>query len=186
MPDILVFMGLIASGKSFLAEKFAQQQGARYLNTDRVRKELAGIEATKHRPDGLAQGIYTPEYTERTYQFILDTAEGELQKRNSVVLDGSYSKRTGRNRVIEYGRRNNAETYFILCRCSENEVKKRLEQRARDPQAVSDGRLDIYLKQKETFELPDELDGDKLLVLDTEKELGVLLKEVTGWLKKRG
>jgi predicted kinase len=182
MPDILVFMGLIASGKSFLAEKFAKRQGTQYLNTDRVRKELAGIAATERRPDDLGLGIYTPEFTERTYQAMLDACEVELQAGNSIVLDGSYSKPSGRSKVIEYAQKNNAEAYFILCSCSEDTVKKRLELRARDPQAVSDGRWEIYLKQKESFELPNELAANRLLVLDTEKELNELLKEVTGWL----
>jgi len=182
MPQILVFFGLIASGKSFLAEAYARKQGALYLNTDRVRKELAGIDVTERRPDGLAQGIYSPEFTERTYQAMLDAASVHLQSGKNVVLDGSYSNSNDRIRVIENGRKNGAEVQFILCQCTENEVKRRLEQRARDPLAVSDGRWDIYLKQKETFEDPEELDKKQLLILNTKAELSELLAIVMQWL----
>jgi len=182
--EILVFFGLIASGKSTLAEAFAHRRGMLYLNTDRVRKELAGIAATERRPDEHGQGIYNREYTEKTYQAMLDAASGELQQGKSIVLDGSYSSRAERARVLECGNRNGAKVCFILCHCSEEETRRRLELRARDPLAVSDGRWDIYLKQKKTFEHPDELTGDQLLILDTEAELEQLLEATTSWLGK--
>jgi len=184
MPELLVFFGLIASGKSFLAEAYARKQGALYLNTDRVRKNLAGIKATQRRADGLAQGIYTPEYTERTYQAMLDAAGIQLQAGKDVVLDGSYSNSNDRNRVIECGNKNGARVQFILCQCAEEVVKRRLEQRARDPLAVSDGRWEIYLKQKKKFEPPEELEKKQLLILNTERELNELLEIVRGWLLK--
>ncbi|MCI5209954.1 MAG: hypothetical protein D3910_14420 [Candidatus Electrothrix sp. ATG2] len=67
-PTLYIFFGLIASGKSTLAELFAEAQGFPYYNTDRVRKELAGIALNERRPDGMDQGIYTPAFTEKTYQ----------------------------------------------------------------------------------------------------------------------
>lgn len=182
--EILVFFGMIASGKSTLAEAFARRRGMLYLNTDRVRKELAGIAATERRPDKHGQGIYSREYTEKTYQTMLDAAVQEVQQGNGVVLDGSYSSRNERARVLECGKSYRAKVCFILCHCSEEETRRRLELRARDPQAVSDGRWDIYLKQKETFEQPDELTPAQLLILDTEGELNELLSTVGGWIEK--
>ncbi|MCF6187378.1 MAG: AAA family ATPase [Desulfobulbaceae bacterium] len=182
--EILVFFGLIASGKSTLAEAFARRQGVLYLNTDRVRKELAGIAVTERRPDEHGRGIYSREYTEKTYQAMLDAAAGELRQGKSVVLDGSYSSRKERARVLECGNRNGAKVCFILCHCSEEETRHRLELRARDPLAVSDGRWDIYLKQKETFEHPDELASSQLLILDTEAELDKLLSTITSWVEE--
>jgi len=184
MPEIVVFFGLIASGKSFLAEAYARKQGVLYLNTDRIRKDLAGIDATERRLDELAQGIYSREYTRRTYQAMLDLAGVHLQTGKNVVLDGSYGNSNDRLRVIECGKKNGAEIKFILCQCTEDEVKLRLKQRARDPLAVSDGRWDIYLKQKDSFIPPAELNENQLLILNTESELNELLEVVTGWLYK--
>ncbi len=183
--EILVFFGLIASGKSTLAEAFARRRGMLYLNTDRVRKELAGIAATERRPDEHGQGIYSREYTKRTYQAMLAAAAQELQQGKNVVLDGSYSRRAERERVRECARKNGAKVCFVLCHCSEEETRRRLELRARDPLAVSDGRWDIYLKQQKTFEQPDELEPTQLLILDTETELEQLLDAATRWLGKK-
>ena len=54
---IFVFFGLIASGKSTLAEHFAKRYHLPYYNTDRVRKELAGIiQAIRHRAENPVNG----------------------------------------------------------------------------------------------------------------------------------
>ncbi|WP_457573436.1 AAA family ATPase [Desulfolithobacter sp.] len=173
---IYVFFGLIASGKSTLARAWAEQHGFLYLNTDRVRKELAGLQPTERRPDGLGQGIYTPEFTRRTYDAMLARADEALRRgAGGVVLDGSYSNRGERDRVRELARRHGAELLFVLCYCSEEEVARRLALRARDPEAVSDGRWEIYLKQKEFFSMPGELAPGELLRLDTEADITTLL-----------
>ena len=182
MPALLVFFGLIASGKSTLAENFAESENMEYWNTDRVRKELAGIEATCRQSEALDQGIYSPAFTERTYAAMLARTTDGLGRGKGVVLDGSYSRRRDRAAVLACGRREKALVRFILCSCSDTEVKRRLAMRARDPQAVSDGRWEIYLRQKESFEPPDELAPDQLLLLNTEAEPDVLLQRIHQWL----
>ena len=180
--DLWVFFGLIASGKSTLAEIFAESENMEYLNTDRVRKELAGIEATQHKSEDPGQGIYNPAFTERTYATMLARAADSLGQGRGVVLDGSYSRRKDRAAVLACGRQEKAPVRFILCSCSDTEVKRRLAMRARDPLAVSDGRWEIYLRQKESFESPDELAPDQLLQLNTEADPAFLLRQIRQWL----
>ncbi len=178
-PVIFVFFGLIASGKSFLAERFAAERDLPYFNSDRVRKELAGIAATERRPDGIGLGIYTPELTAKTYQTMLARAEESLQHGAAgVILDGSYSIAAGRSKVRDMAQRLGATPLFILCACSEAETKRRLELRANDPNAVSDGRWEIFVRQSETFVQPDELPPEMLLRLDTEAKPEILLKRI--------
>jgi len=182
MRAIVVFFGMIASGKSTLAERFADRHDLLYLNTDRVRKELAGLAATERRPDGIGQGIYTAEFTRRTYSAMLERARVELARGRGVVLDGSYADRQERARVIDCA---GLAARFILCTCSDEIVRRRLAIRSRDPQAVSDGRWEIYLHQKESFIWPDELEPSQLLLLDTEDTPDHLLARVEVWLKKK-
>jgi predicted kinase len=181
-PTIYVFFGLIASGKSTLAELFAAENNFPCYNTDRVRKELAGIGATDR--DGMDRGIYTPEFTDKTYQAMLNRAEQDLkQGREAVVLDGSYSREQDRAKVIRLAGSLEAAVFFILCSCSELEVKRRLALRAQDPNAVSDGHWEIFVLQKKKFALPEELAAEQLLELDTEAEPDQLLRrlqQITG------
>ncbi len=182
---IYIFFGLIASGKSTLAKLFAEEHGFSYYNTDRVRKELAGIVATERRPDGMGQGIYSPEFTEKTYQTMLSRTELDLINQGipGVVIDGSYSKETDRHKVRELAdslslHGETVRTLFILCSCSDEETKRRLDLRAQDPEAISDGRWEIFVRQKEKFTAPDELSPDQLVSIDTEEKLERLLKSL--------
>ena len=171
-PRIYVFFGMIASGKSFLGQSFAESRNFSYYNTDRVRKELAGLEPSSDCGDELNQGIYSKEFTLKTYGTLLDRAREQLlQGAEGVVLDGSYSTLLERGRVREFAAELQVEPVFILCKCSDAEVKKRLAIRAQDPKAVSDGDWTIYQAQKRSFEAPDELSDPELIVMDTEAEV---------------
>ncbi len=182
-----IFFGLIASGKSTLAELFAEANHFTYYNTDRVRKELAGLAVTERRPDGMGQGIYAPEFTARTYRTMLERAERDFQQgAEAVVLDGSYSRAADRAAVLELAAVLGTDTFFILCSCSDREVKRRLELRAKDPDAVSDGRWDIFVQQKDSFEFPHEIGSNQLLLLDTEADPEQLLQQLQRDLAKTG
>jgi len=179
MISLYVFFGLIASGKSTLAESFSKHYDMPYYNTDRVRKELAGVDPVSRQSDNFNQGIYTKEFSRKTYQAMLDKAGEKVRSgRKDVVLDGSYSSIDERTRVIEQAAALNARCVFIQCVCSDKVVRDRLEIRARDPQAVSDGRWEIYLAQKESFQPPSELEPSQLLTLATEQSIAMLLENL--------
>ena len=75
---IWVFFGLIASGKSTVAEKWAMRHEMTYLNSDRIRKELAGVAPTISRKDPVGRGIYTSHFSRQTYDELLTRAEQEI------------------------------------------------------------------------------------------------------------
>ncbi len=178
-PILYVFFGLIASGKSTLAEHFAGNKRLPYYNTDRVRKELAGSDPSDRRTDGYNLGIYTREFSRRTYQEMLDRAAADIRSGcYGVVLDGSYNSRDERGRVMELADSLGAGSLFIQCVCSEAVVKERLKLRARDSEAVSDGSWEIYLVQKERFQPPEELEASRLITVNTEQPVARLLEKL--------
>lgn len=173
-----VFFGLIATGKSTLAQAWATKHNIAYYNSDVVRKELAGLSPDTSQKEAFDQGIYTSEFSKRTYTGLLERAEAELIKGKGVVLDASYQGRSERQRVQELAKQLDVPVYFILCVCSEQEMKRRMELRAQDPSAVSDGRWEVYLKQKERFEPPEELDAGQLITLHTDVPLDAALDKL--------
>jgi len=185
-PTIYVFFGLIASGKSTLGKAFAEKHGMRYYNSDVVRKDLAGIRAEDGRKAGFDQGIYTREFTEKTYSALLERAENDLAAGVSVALDASYQDVDERLRVRKLAEKLSLPLYFVLCLCPEEEMKKRMEIRARDPKAVSDGRWEIYLKQKERYRPPDELPEGSLITIDTTDSVENLLSTLETMLAATG
>jgi hypothetical protein len=110
---------------------------------------------------------------------MLDMTCKDLQNgRSGIVLDGSYHQGQERDHVRRMADKLGADWVFIQCVCHDDEVKRRLEKRARDPESISDGRWEIYQSQKKTFEPPDELSPDRLVVLDTEKDVDLLLQDL--------
>ncbi len=171
-------MGLIASGKSTLAQGFAHQYSISYFNTDVVRKELAGKVPQSRQGSNFNQGIYTPEFSCLTYDALIDHARRELTANKSVILDGSYSTEDERQRVIDCAEQHNAPVYFIFCHCDDDETKRRLALRAQDADAVSDGTWNIYQQQKKSFHYPEDLPSHILLDLDTKYPLAELLQNL--------
>lgn len=175
---LFIFFGMIASGKSTLAEAWAKRLNLPYFNSDRVRKQLAGISEETSQEDGFKKGIYSSDFSRLTYTSLLKRAEEELIGGVSVVLDASYQNRQERQRVRDLALRLQCRLFFILCSCREAEMKKRMEKRARDPHAVSDGRWEIYVEQKKRFEPPVELAAHELITIDTEAPVAILLERL--------
>lgn len=179
---VTVFFGMTASGKSTLGMAWADRCQATYYNTDRVRKELAGLQVSAKRPDEVGQGIYTAAFTEKTYLAMLDHVREDFARgRRQVVLDGSYGRREDRDRVRSVAEELGARCVFLFCTCPEDEVRRRLERRSRDPQAVSDGRWEIYLHQRQTFEMPDAVSENDCIWLNTDQPIEAMLT----WLSAR-
>lgn len=176
--NLFVFFGLIAGGKSTIAEAWANKNNIAYYNSDVLRKKLAGLSPSAGQKEAVGQGIYSPGFTAKTYLALLAAADQELHKDRGVVLDGSYQSRQDREKIRQLAKKHGVAVYFIMCVCPETIMKARMEKRALDPTAVSDGRWEIYQKQKERFEAPDELSPAELIVLKTENSPENLLTEL--------
>ncbi len=182
-PDLFIFFGLIATGKSTVAQAFAENHTLRYYNSDVVRKELAGLSPHARQRETADQGIYTSEFTAKTYAALLERAEHDLAQGSGVVLDASYQRKADRDQVRMLAQRLGVRLYCVLCVCPEEEMKRRMAIRALDPQAVSDGRWEIYLKQKERFEPPTELAPDQLITLSTDLPVNAVLEQLSARLE---
>ena len=177
-PVLYVFFGMIATGKSTLSQAWAWHKQLRCYNSDWVRKELAGINPTESKREKIDTGIYTKEFSQKTYKTLLERAEARLRRGDSVILDGSYQYARNRQDARELAKNLKCQIYFVLCQCSEVEMKRRMDEREQDPAAVSDGRWEIYQKQKKRFEKPDELATSELITIDTQAPLEDLLEEL--------
>jgi len=175
-PVLYVFFGMIAAGKSTLAQAWADYKQLPYYNSDMVRKELANIIPTENQRETIDTGIYTKEFSRKPYQALLEGAETLLQRGDSVILDASYQSARDRQDIRTLARNLNCQVYFILCQCPEREMQRRMDERERDPASVSDGRWEIYLEQKKRFEPPDELADTELIIIDTQAPMKDLLE----------
>jgi predicted kinase len=178
-PVLYVFFGMIATGKSTVAQAWARHKGGLCTcNSDRIRKDLAGIKPTAAQREAVDAGIYAKEFSKKTYETLRQKAQACLQQGDSVILDASYQYARDRQELRDLAKSLNCRIYFILCTCSEREMKRRMDLRAQDPASVSDGRWEIYLKQRQRFEPPDELAVSELIIIDTRAPVKKIVQEL--------
>ncbi|MFE8017199.1 AAA family ATPase [Streptomyces antibioticus] len=131
--------GLPGSGKSTLSGALADRLEATLLSSDRLRKELAGIPPERSAAAGYGEGIYSAEWTARTYTALLDRAAVLLSLGESVVLDATWStaeQRTAARRVAETAE---ADLVALHCRVPEEVSEARLSTRTAGPSDADAG-----------------------------------------------
>jgi len=175
-PMMVVVRGLSGTGKSTVAAALAKETGFAVLSSDRVRKELAGMEPEAGAGMGYGEGIYTPAFTERTYAELLRRGGALLSSGRPIILDATFSKVAYIEKAAEAAEGAGAMFRLVECFCADRVARERLEKRRVPgaPPQVSDADLEIYLKQKQSFEV---WDGPGVR-LDTALAMPKLMREV--------
>ncbi len=176
-PRLIACMGMIASGKSTLAEALAEQLGVATLSADRIRKQLLAQAALAPLADAPFAGSYAPEVSDRVYARLRERASAVLGSGRSVIVDAGLRLRSERDRLRALALALGVDVWFLECRCSRGAALARLAQRAQSPH-VSDGRAEIYDALAAASEPADELSPAQHLVLDTEQPLARTLDVV--------
>jgi uncharacterized protein len=104
------------TGKSALAGAVADRLGFTVLSSDRIRKELAGIEPGQHVPAAYGAGIYAQTWTERTYAEMLSRAVGLLCLGESVILDATWT--SAQHRQAAAAAADQAAADLVQLRCT--------------------------------------------------------------------
>ena len=181
-PFLLLIAGLTGSGKSTLAQTLGRRLGVPIVSSDVTRKTLAGA-LGRRAAAAYAEGIYTAAMTERTYAAMIDQAERYLASGDGVILDGTFLKEAQRAVAAELAARRRVPLRIIWCRSSEELVRARLDERARQGTDISDGRWEIYVAQKQGLEPIKGFPSTSYLGLDTEAPPAELAASVEQFLR---
>lgn len=165
-PRVIAVGGVIASGKSTLAERLANTLGAPVVDTDRTRKNLLGVAATTPLATAAFSGAYAPQQTNEVYAETLRRADAVLRSGRTVVIDASFRSRSARADAVELARHHGVPFLFVECRVTRDLARQRLRERAREA-SVSDGRLEIFEHFVAAWQPADEFPTSEHLVLDT-------------------
>ncbi len=153
-PALVLMGGLPGTGKSTLASELGQRAGFRVIRSDVVRKALAGAPGNANVSSNFEQGIYTPEWTRRTYAECLRQVEQLLFEGSRVIVDASFREDAQRQALLETAARWCVPAIFLLCQADPDAVRQRLAKRRGD---VSDADWAIYLRTAETWQQPGAL-----------------------------
>lgn len=176
-PSLFITTGLVGSGKSALSQALAERMGLVVLSSDVARKRLAQIPATEHRFEEYDSGIYSPDFSRKTYDALMAEAKSILVEGGSVIIDASFIKAAERKRAKALAEKMNASFYILECKADEETIRQRLKQRL-EQGSVSDGRWEIYEIQKEQYEPVTEVPSLKHVIIDTVQPIDKIVRYV--------
>jgi predicted kinase len=178
---VIAVGGVIASGKSSLANALGREMPAPVVDADRTRKQLAGVAPEDPLPERSWMGFYSPEFTRKVYSELCRRASAVLSSGRPVILDASFRARAHRAEAKRLAQANGMPFVFVECRARDELCRERLHEREKK-RTVSDGRIEVFDDFARSWEPADELEPAEHVILDTsesvETNLASLMKTI--------
>jgi len=182
-PFLVMICGLTGSGKSTLGRELSERTGMAVINSDVIRKSIAGKSGRQFAAYG--EGIYSATMTARTYKKLARAAEQLIAQGKGAILDASFVRRAQREKLVRLAGKHNIPLLLIHCSASEPTTQERLARRQAQGQDVSDGRWEVFLRQKDAFESFDDIDLAAKLELNSDAPPGELADACERFLRSR-
>jgi hypothetical protein len=174
-PRVVAIGGIIGSGKSTLAEALRDALGAPIVESDRTRKSMLGVAPTHRVYAGAWSEAYGPDFTERVYAEVLRRADAVLASGRTVIIDASFRTVAMRAAAKDLATKRGLPFTFLECKVPHDVARARLAARAKDTNAVSDGRLEIFDDFVARWEAVTELERGEHVVADTTRPVAEIV-----------
>ncbi|MES9855791.1 MAG: AAA family ATPase [Sedimenticola sp.] len=146
-PALVITHGLSGSGKSTQAAHCLERLPAVRLRSDVERKRLAGLTAGDKSGSTLDGGIYTSDFSQRTYERLLELASQVTDAGFIAIVDATFLKRTQRLPFQQLAK-GSALPYVILdCQLPESELRVRIARRLQERVDPSEASLQVLERQ---------------------------------------
>jgi len=180
-PFLIAVGGLIASGKSTLAEHLGRALAAPVVSSDRTRKTLAGLAATAP----ASASAYGLDARQAIYGEILRRAGQVLQSGRGALVDASFASRRWRAEAADAAQAAGASFVFIEARAPLDLLRARLAAR-RTGESVSDAREDLLDAFVRDYEPVAGGEGEVTLTVDTAAPADEAARTALGGLAAAG
>ena len=167
IPALIVMTGLSGTGKSTLAADIGAMLGATVIASDIVRKGLAG--GAESGSGEWQSGIYSPDWSTRTYDRLFSLAEQLLRSGDPCILDAAFLSSDQRQSAAAIAARLGVPLILAETFCSEEIAMERIKKRRDEASGPSDASIDTYRHQIENVSLSPPLvpDGTFHVRIDT-------------------
>ncbi len=185
-PGLVVVQGLPGVGKSAVAAHMERTLGFHWIDTDRVRKELTGASPSagaKNAPAGFETGIYSRDWTERTYAECERRARAILFQGGRVIVEGSFRQDRHRLSFLNCARDLGVTAVFLTCTVDPSEARRRMEARGEGP---SDADWGVHLRMAAELEPASPLTAPSLTELSLAGSLEDAMSAARAILGSRG
>jgi uncharacterized protein len=176
-PTLWVFCGLPGSGKSTLAAGLADLLSIESYNSDRVRKDMAGLAPLARAGGPADEGIYSAAMSTKVYDHLYAMARKAIAQSCSLILDATYSAVSHRDKLRHLADDCGIRILFAECRTGDDGLRKRLARRESTP-SVSDARAAHLELLKVRFEALSEIPSAQHIVLDTSRSEEACLRDL--------
>ncbi|WP_148616326.1 AAA family ATPase [Nocardioides rubriscoriae] len=144
--------GAPGTGKTTVAGEVADRLGWVVLSSDRVRKELAGLDPEDRSPQPYRSGFYDDACTARTYETLLHRAEVLLGRGESVVLDASWTSASWRRRAASVAGSCHVPLTELRCAVEPAVAERRIDEREGDHGARSSSDATVAVARRMRLE----------------------------------
>jgi hypothetical protein len=166
-PHVVIMMvGLAGTGKSYIADALAGRMGAVVISSDVVRKRRAGVDVRQRMAARYGAGLYGEDERARIYEAMRARARQHLALGRSVILDATHIRRLDRDAVGAIAKDAGVPLFAVVVTADDAVVRARLDARMALPGEASDAGWEVYLRQREAFEPPDEIPAGQSIQID--------------------
>ena len=166
-PVLVITCGLSGSGKTWFAHQLRAPLRALHVRSDVERKRLAGLPPgadSKSPPDA---GIYTRDYTARTYDRLHDCAKAALLGGESIIVDAAFLRRDERLRFLSLAESVHARAALVHCHAPPETLRERVAARRARRDDASEAGLDVLQRQPSWWEDFGDFERAHLVDVDT-------------------
>lgn len=168
--SLTVMHGLSGSGKSTVALRLVEDQGAVRLRSDVERKRMHGLELSARAAAPPGEGLYTQSRRQAVYERLADLAGEVLAAGCSVIVDAAFLRRAERDRFRDLARAAGCGFRIVTCVAPEAELRRRLVARAQARSDPSDAGPEVLASQAAEEEPVGADERGFERVVDTSKE----------------
>jgi aminoglycoside phosphotransferase family enzyme/predicted kinase len=165
-PALILMHGASGSGKSWMSARLVPELPALRIRSDLERKRIAGLDARQSAAGDVRKGIYSPEFSHRTYARLAECAEHCLNARFNTIVDASFLEPADRAMFRSLAQRMGVPCYVVSCQADPITLAQRLEERSAAPDA-SDADLSVLDKQLREFKPFEAAEQRSVIAVDT-------------------
>ncbi len=180
-PCLVLIGGLPGTGKSTLAEALAERARLEKVASDVTRKRLAGLDPETSADAEFGQGIYTPEWNDRTYDALFEEAERRLLDGGRVIVDASFREESRRARFLDLARKLGVTGLFLELNAPREVIHRRLSERSG---GASDADWEIYEGAEKSWEAPSAATAERLGRVETSQSKGWSVEQALAHLSE--